>query len=115
MKSRAERKAKLMARAEAEVEGLLAWMEEEESPNLAQIEEVVLCIRKRIGEEMTQAVVENQARVHPVQAPRCPQCDKGMAYKGKKGKEISSLIGEVKLKRAYYYCDQCQTGLFPPR
>lgn len=115
MKSRAERKAKLMAMAEAELEGLLDWMEAEESPNLEQIEEVVLRIRKRMGEELTQAVIENQAKVQPVQAPRCAACGKGMTYKGKKGKEISSLIGEVKLKRAYYYCDQCQTGLFPPR
>lgn len=115
MKSRGMRKAKLMAIAEAEIEGVLDWMEAQESPDLEQIEEEVLRIRKRLGEELTQEVIENQATVYPVQAPNCPQCGKRMADKGKKGKEVSSMVGEVKLKRAYYYCDQCRTGLFPPR
>jgi len=115
MKSRTERKAKLMAVAEQEIEGLLDWMEVQASPNLERIEEEVLRMRKRIGEGMTQEVIENQETVHPVQAPSCAQCGKGMEYKGRKDKEISSQIGEVKLKRAYYYCDQCRTGLFPPR
>ena len=115
MKSRAMRKAELMAVAEQEIEGLLEWMEAEESPDLEQIEEEVLRIRKRLGEEMTREVIENQATVYPVYAPKCPQCGKRMGDKGKKEKEISSKVGEVKLKRAYYYCDQCITGLFPPR
>lgn len=115
MKSRVESKAKLMEMAEAEMEKLLDWLEETEAPNLGAIEEIVLGIRKRIGERMTEAVVANQAGVRPVPSPACPQCEQEMHYKGMKQKEITSMIGEVKLTRGYYYCDHCQSGLFPPR
>ena len=115
MKSRAERKANLMEMAEKEIEQLLDWMEATDRPSLGGIEEAVLRIRKRIGERMTEEVIENQEAVRPVPCPRCAKCKKEMHYKGMKPKEISSMIGEVKLNRGYYYCDHCQSGLFPPR
>lgn len=114
MKIRAERKAKLMATAEAEIEKLLDWMEVVEAPDLSTIEEEVLGLRKRIGEGMTEEVIANQESVRPVPCPRCPTCEAEMHYKGMKEKEITSLAGEVKLKRGYYYCDRCRSGLFPP-
>lgn len=104
-----------MAMAEKEIEKLLDWMEETEAPDLCGIEKEVLALRKRIGEEMTAEVIESQATVKPVPSPVCPQCKREMHYKGVKGKEISSLVGEINLKRGYYYCDHCKNGLFPPR
>lgn len=115
MKNRAERKAKMMKMAEEEIESLLDWMEVSDSPDLTGIEKVVLRIRKRIGEGMTREVIENQEAVCPVPCPKCPICKKEMHYKGMKQKEISSMVGEVKLNRGYYYCDHCERGLFPPR
>lgn len=115
MKSRADRKANLMEMAEEEIEKLLDWMEVTEAPALGGIEEVVLRIRKSIGERMTEEVIENQASVRPVPCPSCPACQKERHYKGMKPKEITSMIGEVKLNRGYYYCDHCASGLFPPR
>lgn len=115
MRSRAESKAKLMEIAEAEIEQLLDWREATEGPDLSRIEAVVLRIRQRLGESMTEEVIANQAAVRPVPGPKCPECKQEMHYKGMKQKEITSLIGEVKLERGYYYCDHCQSGLFPPR
>jgi hypothetical protein len=115
MQNRAERKANMMKIAEAEIEQLLDWTETTEAPDLGKIEEVVLKIRQRIGESMTREVIANQAAVRPVPGPTCPECKQEMHYKGMKTKEITSLIGEVKLNRGYYYCDHCQSGLFPPR
>ncbi len=114
MRSRAERKAKLMEMAEEEIEKLLDWMDGTEAPDLGRIEEEVLQIRKRIGEGMTKEVIENQEAVRPVPGPSCPKCKKEMRYKGIKAKEITSMVGEVKLNRGYYYCDYCESGLFPP-
>ena len=113
MKSRAERKANLMEMAEEEIEKLLEWMEATDAPDLGGIEEEVLSIRQRIGEAMTKEVIAHQESVRPVPSPDCPKCAKEMHYKGMKPKEISSMIGEVKLNRGYYYCDHCQSGLFP--
>ena len=114
MKSRAERKGNLLQIAEAEIEQLLDWMEATDAPDLSGIEDEVLRLRKRIGEGMTQEVVANQESVRPVPCPSCPKCEQEMHYKGLKSKEITSMIGEVKLNRGYYYCDHCQSGLFPP-
>lgn len=114
MRNRLERKAKLMKKAENEVEKLLDWMEEKEAPDLSAIEEVVLELRKRIGEGMTEEVIANQESVRPVPSPSCPKCDEEMHYKGIKEKEITSMVGETKLHRGYYYCDCCRSGLFPP-
>jgi len=114
MKSRAARKAELMKEAEARIEALLDWAEKTNEPTLEQIEEVVLGLRQKIGEEMAQAVVEGEAATRPVPEPGCPKCKQQMRYKGEKVKEITSWVGELKLKRGYYYCDHCASGLFPP-
>jgi hypothetical protein len=44
----------------------------------------------------------------------CPECGRGMSYKGKPEREVIHKEGESELRRAYYYCAQCETGLFPP-
>ena len=71
MKSRGERKTKLMAMAEKEVDALLEWMEETAAPDLGEIEAIVLRIRKRMGEEMAGEVIDNQTSVRPAPGPVC--------------------------------------------
>ena len=115
MKSRAEQKAELMQIAEEQIDRLLEWSEKTEAPDMGAIEKKVLQIRKVLGEQMAEAVVNNQEAVHPVPGPLCEHCGREMHYKGKKRKEISSWAGEIQLERGYYYCDHCKSGLFPPR
>lgn len=114
MEKRADRKAKLMKKAEEEIERLLDWMEEGDTPDLSAIEEVVLEVRRRIGEGMAEEIIAGQESVRPVPSPLCPECKEEMHYKGIKEKEITSMIGDTKLQRGYYYCDCCRSGLFPP-
>lgn len=118
MRNRAEQKAKLLEQAEEEIEKLLDWMEETERPDLSSIEDIVLRLRKRIGERMTEEVIENQESVRLVPGPACLGCKEEMHYKGMKGKTLTSLVGEVNINRGYYYCDSCRAprapGLFPP-
>ena len=89
-------------------------MAETESPDLSSLEDIVLKLRKRIGERMTEEVIENQEAVRLVPGPSCPECKEEMHYKGMKGKSLTSLVGEVNINRGYYYCDHCRSGLFPP-
>lgn len=114
MKSRAESKTKLMGIAEKGIEELMEWIEATEAPDLGEIEAKVLGLRKRIGEAMAEEVIGQQESVRPVPGAQCSRCGQEMHYKGMKNKVISSLVGEVELKRGYYYCDRCRTGLFPP-
>lgn len=113
-KSRSELKAELMKVAEQTIDQLLEWTEETEGPNLSQIEGVVLGLRQKLGEKMSETVIENQAAMRPVPGPICAECGQEMRYKGLFAKRVTSWVGEIKFERAYFYCDRCQHGLFPP-
>jgi uncharacterized protein with PIN domain len=113
-KSKEEMKAKLMKEAEAVIDELLAWHVETDKPNLTQVEGKVLELRQRLSEQMSETVIENQAAVRPVPGPQCAGCGAEMRYKGMKENRVQSWVGELKLERGYYYCDQCRAGLFPP-
>jgi hypothetical protein len=113
-RTRAEIKAELEAEAARLIEALLDWTEQTEAPNLTQIEEEVLKLRQHFGEKLANAAVEQQATTAPV-AVKCPQCGRPMHQKKKRQRRrVESRIGGVGLERAYYYCDHCRVGLFPP-
>lgn len=114
MSTRERKKAKLMANAEQLIDELLEWSAETERPNLTQIEDKVLELRKRFGEELARGVVEEQEAKRPVPGPKCPQCGREMTYKGQKGIAPHTWVGEVQIERGYYHCKPCKVGLFPP-
>ena len=107
-------KAELLAAAEEKIDELLDWNEGTEEPTLTQIEDVILKLRKQLGERMTRVMLEDQEAVRPVPGPACPRCGREMHYKDMKETTIGVRTGEVKIERAYYYCKDCRGGLFPP-
>ena len=113
--TRAQKRAKLEQAAQALIEQLLDWEEGHPRPNLTQIEEEVLALRQRFGQELVSAVLRGQEAEQPVEAPHCPTCGEAMRSKGHKRKVVESRIGEVQLEREYYYCVRCASGFFPPR
>ncbi len=46
---------------------------------------------------------------------RCIPCEKGHDYEfvGYREKKILTVLGEVKIRRAYYYDNECRVGIFP--
>jgi hypothetical protein len=113
-RTREQLRAELLATAEEVIDELLDWHEETAAPTLAQIEDAVLKLRKRLGAHMTEVVVEDQEAVRPVPGPDCAMCGREMHYKGMKEVTVEGRTGEYRLERAYYYCDRCRGGLFPP-
>lgn len=113
-KKRSEAKGKLMQEAETIIDELLAWEEEVEEPDLSQIEEKVLELRQRLSEKMAETVIEDQASIQPGPGPECGACGQEMRYKGVHSKRVTSWVGELELKRGYYYCEGCRRGHFPP-
>lgn len=63
--SRAEIRAKLLAEAEQAIDELRDWTDQALRPNLAQIENAVLRMRRHLSE---------QAAHRPVPGPLCPTC-----------------------------------------
>jgi len=114
-KSQARLKAEYMAEAGELFDELMAWDESTPEPDLSQIEEVVLALRKRIGERMAEAVLARQERGQPSEKILCPECEKEMEDKGQKESDVETQVGNLKIERSYYYCPRCQRGLFPLR
>ena len=112
---RTELKAKLMTEAEVLIDELLDWTEQTSQPNLTQIENAVLKLRKHLGQQAAQTVLQAQPTQHPVPGPCCPHCQQEMHYKDKKTATLESRVGPLQVTRGYYYCEHCQHSLFPPR
>ena len=112
--TRAEIRAKLLAEAEQAIDELLDWTDQTPRPNLTQIENAVLKLRKQMGEQAAQAVIEAQDAQRPVPGPRCPTCQPEMHYKDTKVQAVESRVGHLTIARGYYYCETCRQSLFPP-
>lgn len=112
--TRAQKEAKLRKAAEEMIEALLAWDEENSTPNLTQIEDEILALRRQMGEEMLAVVVAGQEAGQPAENPHCPHCGAEMRAKGQKEKAVESRVGGLAIARGYYYCARCKSGLFPP-
>ena len=111
---REEMKAKFLAEAEMLYDEMMKWEEGNPEPDFTQIEEIVLKLRKRMGEGMAKMLIERQASKQPVPGPSCRKCGKEMRNKGIKGREVESRIGVIEMERGYYVCPECGEKIFPP-
>jgi hypothetical protein len=93
--TRERRKARLLEEAEGLIDELLDWTDSTPGPNLTQMEDMVLKLRKRFGEEIAREVMEAQERKQPAVGLPCPECGQEMRYKGQKGLEPQTWVGDV--------------------
>ncbi len=112
--AREEQRKTLLHEAEALIDELLEWEETHPRPKLSEIEEVVLQLRQKLVQRMTEVALEAHEANRAGPGPLCPHCGREMRYKGKREKEIDTLCGEVRLNRKYYTCAHCGERVFPP-
>ena len=113
-KSREQLKAAFMLEAEELFDELMDWDEETQEPDLTQIEEKVLELRKRFGKQIAQQMLLRQEAGQPSARVTCPGCGGEMVPKGLKENRVETRFGDLNLTRGYYYCPDCKEGLFPP-
>lgn len=106
-------KARLLAQYAEQLDEMLEEVKDEPSLNLEQIEDLALGVRGQVGQAVAQGLVEMEAKA-AVPGPACAGCQREMHYKGKKKRRVRTRSGEVEVERAYYYCDHCRQGYFPP-
>ena len=114
MESKGAKRARLLAKATQAIDEYLEWEEQNPKPDLTQIEDIALKLRKEFGQEIAQVAIENQAERTPAPGPRCAKCGAEMRYKGKKRTRVESRTGNLDVERGYYYCPKCKERLFPP-
>jgi uncharacterized protein with PIN domain len=111
-RNEAEMKALLAAEADAIIDELLAAQGSPEQMTLTEIEDTVLGASHRFQAVLTQALVEaEEAREG---RPKCPTCGAEMRHRGYREKRMVTRTGEVGVRRAYYRCETCGCGFFPP-
>src|SRR5512139_2889326 len=102
--TRAEIRTKLLAEAEQAIDDLLDWTDQTPRPNLTQIETAVLKLRKQLGEQAAQAVLEVQEAQRPVPGSLCPTCQREMHYKDTKAETVEAASG------TYASCEDTTTA-----
>ena len=113
-KTRGQLEAEFLAEAKELFDELMDWEGEHERPNLTEIEDIILELRKRFGEELAEKVLQRQAQRQPAARVLCPKCGDEMRPKGLKGTQVESRVGALKIEREHYDCPRCQAGIFPP-
>jgi hypothetical protein len=110
----AEAKREAEAVAAEVVEKAMAWHAEHPRATMEELETEILRLRQEFGEQLAQVLLEHREATHPVPGPRCPQCGQEMQYKGDKALHPATTLGDVGFERSYYYCSECDQGVFPP-
>lgn len=113
-KSEATRQAEFVAAAEAMYMRLRTWRAAHLEASFDEIGDQVTRERQQL-----MAVLLGELAAQPEEvlaaAALCSSCGRELAPKGKQVRGVSHLEGEVRVAREYHYCDECQSGLFPPR
>jgi hypothetical protein len=90
--TRAEIRAKLPAEAAQAIDDWLDWTDPTPRPNLTQIENAVLRLRKQVGERAAQAVIAAQSAQRPMRGPLCPTCQREMHYQDTRAQTVESRV-----------------------
>ena len=109
-----ELKRELMAKAEAAIDELLAKKPADNKITLGDIEGLAIQTGQRLEAEVLGSLLERSGKSREVTGVRCPMCGRKMHRKGQRKRRVISEAGESEIERAYYYCEGCRQGTFPP-
>ena len=96
------------------------WLDEVDSelpeahPTLARVSETIWALRQSLTAGIAQAMVEQR---HGAELNResmtCSQCDRRLGARPAVSRTVRTMIGDIDLKRPYFYCRYCHLGTSP--
>ena len=93
---------------------LRRWRENHPEASIDEIAGQITPGRRELMGQLLKQLARQHGDGEVLEGLICPECGEPMIYKGKPKREVIHLEGETGLERAYYYCTQCEAGLFPP-
>jgi uncharacterized protein with PIN domain len=108
-----ELRRELLEETEAIISRLLATKKPAEEITLTDIEQVALTAGRQFQALLTERLVE-KIKATGEEVSECPTCGSRLRHKGYRSRRVVTETGEVTIKRAYYYCEHCRKGFFPP-
>ena len=80
--------------------------------DLGKLEQAVMEMMMLLGKGLLQWLVDSDATGSQGSSIPC-KCDNSMKFVQHRPRDIHSLFGWIKIKRAYYHCPDCGAGLAP--
>jgi hypothetical protein len=115
MNQRDKRKADLQQAIGQLYDELWKWREAHPQASFDEIAAQVTPGRRAVMAELLKALACQHGSGQVPEGQLCRECGAPMEYKGEPKREVEHYLeGETELKRAYYYCPECDKGLFPP-
>jgi hypothetical protein len=110
---RAEIRNRLHDRIDQWLDSLEARVKEPQ-PTLEQLTQAVFALRQELTQAVTESLVEqrHQAVVEQRTAV-CQQCGQTLSTRGPQERAVETLVGAIRLRRPYFYCERCQLGTAP--
>ena len=108
-------KAEMQEAFEQVWDELYKWREAHPEASFDEIAAQVTPKRRALMGQLLARLACQQGDGEVVEGVKCPKCGEAMTYKGRPSREVEHLEGETELRRAYYHCSGCESGLFPPR
>lgn len=87
---------------------------EDKPMSLSDLTAVMGQLRQDLMGGLTETVIDHThaAEIEQTQAD-CPTCDRSLSVRRQAHRTVDTLIGQVRLKRPYFYCTGCRQGLHP--
>ena len=86
----------------------------EPQPTLEQLTQAVLALRQELPQAVTEGLVEQAHRaVVEQRTETCPPCGQTLSARGPQERTVETLVGAIRLRRPYCYCERCQLGTTP--
>lgn len=94
------------------LESVLEWSKTHPGATLRQLEEQVEKVMGQLRSQLLEAAVAHQGS-EQMPKERC-RCGGEWVFQGYREREVMTTQGSIRIRRAYFTCDRCGAGIFPP-